>query len=141
MFGSRTGPVWNSVGEPCIWATLVAMAGGALTLADHLDKLNPDGLLLLRQAIEHHSSNTAQPLDMMDNPLPELWLRDGEKPALAIINWDDKTRELIFPLVRYPRLREAADWIDVWSGNKAVVTGETLKITIHGRNAAWLVKE
>ena len=77
---------------------------------------------------------------LMDNPLPELWMRDGEKPALAIINWDDKTRELIFPLVRYPRLREAADWIDVWSGNKAVVTGETLKITIPERNAAWLVK-
>ena len=140
MFGSRTGPVWNSVGEPRIWATLVAMSGGALTLADHLDKLNPDGLLLLRKAIEHHSSNAAQPLDMMDNPLPELWMRDGEKPALAIINWDDKTRELVFPLVRYPRLREAADWIDVWSGNKAVVTGETLKITSPGRNAAWLVK-
>ncbi|MEI6421490.1 MAG: hypothetical protein WCP55_04675 [Lentisphaerota bacterium] len=140
MFGSRTGPIWNSVGEPRIWATLVGMAGGALTLADHLGKLNPAGLTLLQKAVEHHSNTAAQPLDLMDNPLPELWLRKGEKPALAIINWDDEVRELIFQLERYPSLREADGWPDVWLKNKAVVSEGKLKITIPKRDAAWLAK-
>ena len=140
MFGSRTGPVWSSVGEPRLWATLVGMAGGALTLADHLGKLNPAGLTLLQKAVEHHSNTAAQALDLMDNPLPELWLRKGEKPALAIINWDDEARELIFQLERYPSLRGADGWSDVWSKNKAVVSEGKLKITIPGRDAAWLAK-
>ena len=139
MFGSRSGPAWQTLGEVRLGATLATMAGGALTLADHLGKLNDEGLAILHTAMTHHAETAARPLDLMEHNLPELWWRDGAAPALAILNWEETSRTFSVPLEAHPQLREATGWINLWPGPTLATNGGKLTITLPPREAAWLM--
>ena len=94
---SRAGSTWKTVNEPRVWATLVAISGGAITYADHLGKLNAVGIELLDKAGQLWSPIAAVPLDLMENEYPSRWLRRSKADTmLALINWNEKPQEFTF---------------------------------------------
>ena len=137
MFGSRTGPVWNSMGEPRIWATLVAMAGGALTLADHLGRLNADGLRILSAAVDNASDDAACALDFMERAIPMFWLRGGTKPAFAIVNWEDRPATVRIPVKRWPALKDFLEGRDLWQGIRTERDAKGWVVRIPARDVVW----
>ena len=101
LVGSRSGKPWSDAAEPRIWATLIALSGGAITLADHIGKLNRTGLNMINTVLELASSKAAKPLDLFENIYPSLWLREENgKKTLGLINWSDTEKE--FSLTDYP---------------------------------------
>lgn len=118
--GSRSGAIWMTDGEPRIWATLVALSGGALTLADYLGKLNPTGWEILTKALKLASIQSARPIDMMEQIYPSYWLReDIDKTVLGIINWSDDTAEFTVE-------KKCKNGIEFWTGQN--FCGSSLKI-------------
>lgn len=138
-FGSRSGPQWENENEPRIWATLVSMSGGALTLADHLGKLNEKGLEIINKAISNATDEAARPLDMMEKLHPEIWYRSGKKPALAIVNWDDEQRDIVLSLKKYPELKLFNGVLDIWTNNELKIDERYCVISIKPRDVAWFV--
>ncbi len=139
--GSRSGATWRTQNEPRVWATLTAMSGGLLMLADHLGKLNATGMRMLSTAIRHATTEAARPLDLMENPLPRWWLREGSQPALAVINWEDRPVDLRIPVDRWPALRAFLGQADVWRHRRIKPDGRSWKLHIPAHDVAWFVQD
>lgn len=138
--GSRWGAPWQTRNEPRIWATLAAMSGGLITLADHLGKLNADGRRILSAAMRHASDEAARPLDFMERPLPRWWLRGGSQPALAVVNWADQPMDIPLPVSRWPTLRPFLSSADVWRRRRPKNGGKGWRIRIPSHDVAWFVR-
>ena len=139
--GSRSGEPWASENEIRIWATLVGMSGGSLTLSDHTGKLNDRGYHILNTAISNASTEAAIPLDLMENALPELWLRKVEKPALTVVNWSDEEKSIVLPVAKYPELTGFSGALDVWGGSAIEKADDSLVVTLSPHDVAWFVQE
>jgi alpha-galactosidase len=137
--GSRSGPPWVTLNEPRIWATLVAMSGGLITLADHLGRLNGEGFRMLKIAMAHASDAAARPLDLMERPLPRWWLRGGERPALAVVNWEDRPVEVRLPVERWPALEVFLSRADLWHGLRPRREERGCSIRVPAHDVAWFV--
>jgi len=137
-FGSRSGLPWNSINEPRIWATLVAMSGGVITLADHVGKLNQAGIDMTKMAIKHSDKQTAYPLDLMKNQRPELWLREGKKPALAVINWDKEKKTISIPINLIPKQLKNYKMINIWENSSVSVDNDSYNIELQAHDVCWI---
>ncbi len=136
----RSGEPWKDAKDPLIWATLVGMSGGDLVLADHLGKLNKKGFEIIRTAIENFSPDAARPLDFMENRHPEIWFREGVKPALAVINWSNTNRKIHLPVKRFPSLKQFTDIADIWQGIRISADKGGLTADMPPLSVAWFVK-
>lgn len=139
--GSRSGMPWHSENSSRLWATLAAMSGGFMVLADHLGKLKPSGTEMIKTALQNAAADSAVPLDLMEHELPEIWLRSGDSPALAVINWSDRAREVVIDLDKFPDVRKFIDFKDLWHGTKFTFIKNNVKIEIPAMDAVWFVKK
>jgi alpha-galactosidase len=135
--GSRSGPPWANEQEPRIWATLVGMSGGMLTLADHAGRLNRIGRGMVRTVMAHADDEAARPLDLMERLLPRYWLRTGRHPALAVVNWDDEASSFDLPAGRWPALERFAGAASLWGNGEIRAENGTLTVRVSGRDAVW----
>jgi len=133
--GSRSGAPWHSENSSRLWATLAAMSGGFMVLADHLGKLKPSGIEMIRTTLKNATDDTAVPLDLMEHELPEIWLRNGKSPALAVINWSGRTREIILDMDKNPGIKSFTGCGDQWNGIK-INDG---KLKIPAMDVAWFI--
>jgi hypothetical protein len=138
--GSRSGEPWKDKKDPLIWATLVGMSGGEIVLADHLGKLNKKGFEMIRTTIQNSSPDAARPLDLMEKRHPEIWFREGVKPALAVINWSSSHRKIPLPVRGFPSLKQFTGIADIWNGIKISEEKGFLTADIPPLTVAWFVK-
>jgi alpha-galactosidase len=138
--GSRSGEPWKDEKDPIIWATLVGMSGGELVLADHLGKLNKKGFEMIRTTIQNSSPDAARPLDLMEKRHPEIWFREGVKPALAVINWSTSDRKITLPVSEFPSLKQFTGIADIWKGIKISEEKGLFTVDIPPLSVAWFVK-
>ena len=139
--GSRSGMPWYSENSSRLWTTLAAMSGGFMVLADHLGKLKLSGTEMIKTALQNAAADSAVPLDLMEHELPEIWLRSGDSPALAVINWSDRAREVFIDLDKFPDVRKFIDFKDLWHGTKFTFINNNVKIKIPAMDAVWFVKK
>ena len=139
--GSRSGSPWTTEHEARLWATLAAMSGGLMVLSDHLGKLKNNGIKLLQTALKNTSDESATPLDLMENKLPEIWLREGKSPALAIVNWTEKKRTVKLSMEKYPGIRNFIEKSDIWKGLKMKLNKNHIILNIPPVDAAWFIEK
>lgn len=137
--GSRSGSAWKTANESRMWATLAAMSGGLIVLSDHLEKLNKEGMKILEKALKNSSTASATPLDLMENELPSIWLRKGKSPALALLNWDKKEKEISLDTKRFPELAEFIDKKDLWNGIEISKKAGRIFVKVAAEDAAWFI--
>lgn len=90
-FTPRTGVPIDNVREAQVWASLVILSGGIVTLGDRISMLNDKGLHLLETTLHNLCENAAIPVDLFKTGLPEIWLQEGEGfYHLVVFNWSDK---------------------------------------------------
>jgi alpha-galactosidase len=137
---SRSGAPWSTLGEPRLWATLVGMSGGIVTLSDHMGKLNEAGMDMTSLTMQHCTTDAARPLDMMESVYPHIWLRGGESPALAVLNLSGEPCEFELPVERFPEIGQFLGCKDVWVHAGIIKRGEKLVVSLPPYDAAWFVK-
>ncbi|MBI4026347.1 MAG: hypothetical protein HY360_15285 [Verrucomicrobia bacterium] len=99
-----------------------------------------NGLRILRTAVEHATDKAARPLDFMENLHPALWLRDGDRPALAVINWADIPKEIALPSAECSRQGlDLQHGREVWNNRPLRQQNETFSITLPPHDAAWFI--
>ncbi len=78
-------------------ASVLTLTGGMLLNSDMVGDLPPSRLALLRQTLPP-TNRVAYPLDLFEGGLPEILVLPVERPwgrwwVVALINWDDRSRE------------------------------------------------
>jgi hypothetical protein len=107
-----TGPTY-SLEEARLWAAVIVMGGGMVTLSDRIDGLDERGLAIARFVLEHGGGQPAQPLDLF-SPYPSAWCkRRGRETWLLLANWDDVPRRVAVP--EGSGLAEGAELVEQWT--------------------------
>lgn len=132
----RSGPFF-SASEARIWASLVLLSGGMVTLSDRLAALNGTGIEIVEKTCEkalRSSGRPAFPLDRSQE-LPTAALRStpGDE-LLGLFNWADSTAEPLAGIrVELPERR----WKDLWSGRE-VATSDLRRLALDPRSVLLL---
>ncbi|MFA6664993.1 MAG: alpha-galactosidase [Armatimonadota bacterium] len=137
---SRSGAPWSTLGEPRLWATLVGMSGGIVTLSDHVGKLNAAGMDMVARTMQNCTTEAARPLDLMESIYPHIWLREGERPALAVLNLSGEPQEFELPAARFPELAQFIGCKDIWGHEDIIKKDGKLTVSLPPYDAAWFVK-
>jgi hypothetical protein len=139
--GSRSGSVWETENSSRVWATLAAMSGGFMVLADNLGKLKNNGVKIIRTVLGNATSDTAIPLDLMENELPKLWFRKSNAPAFAVINWSDVNADIMIDLETFPELQQFTDTVDIWNEIKVSrIYNKKISVNLPPMDVAWFIK-
>ncbi len=74
------------------WITGTALTGGVFKIGEEFTRLSPYEINILRKVIPK-TSQTARPIDLFDNPYPQIWSLPLSGPVInahivAIFNWD-----------------------------------------------------
>jgi hypothetical protein len=116
------------------------MSGGVVTLSDHMGKLNEAGMDMTALTMQNCTTEAARPLDMMESIYPHIWLRGGERPALAVLNLSGEPCEFELPAERFPEVRQFLGSKDVWGHAGIIRKGAKLVVSLPPHDAAWFVK-
>lgn len=125
------GPTF-SLAEAQLWASVIIMCGGAVTLSDRMDGLNEAGLGIVRTLLEHGGGAAALPLDLFE-PMPRIWRkRRAGETWLMLANWDDEgVRRIAVP--DDAGVAEGAELVEVWTGERTRFRrGMAVEIPAHG---------
>ena len=74
------------------WITGTALTGGVFKIGEEFTKLSPNQVNILKKVIPK-STQSARPIDLFDNPYPQIWSLPVSGPILganivAVFNWD-----------------------------------------------------
>ena len=100
------------LGEARVWASVILLSGGTVTLSDPIGGLNAQGLEILKTVISRLSGAPGRVLGWQGD-LPAAVLQEsGAGRLLGIFNWGDAPRSI-------GRLSlPAGAWTDLWSGQR-----------------------
>ncbi len=124
-----SGPTFDRQ-EARLWAAVLIMSGGMVTLSDRIDGLNEDGLAIVRTLLEHGGGEAAIPQDIFA-PLPRIWRKNHRGTTYVLLaNWDDAGPERVALPAELPA---GAILDDVWGGPAVIMQhGLALPIAAHG---------
>ncbi len=132
--GSRSGEPFRTLGESRVWATLVGMSGGIISLADKISALNAKGREIIGSVMKYATNEAAKPRDVMQTHYPCVWERSD---ALALLNWEEGKKVFAFSRERYGWIE---DCIDAYGNCKIVKESDRIEIVLDGVDAVWLIK-
>lgn len=101
------------------YITAMAASGGVLMLSDKLPLLSDEQLRMI-SFLFPLNNESAVPLDLMESYIPgvlDFGLRGGTR-TVALINWEDKEREMSLDI------KESSDLYEFWSGEISCACGE-----------------
>ncbi len=102
-FESRAGRPIDNIYEARVWASLVILSGGIITLSDRISMLNENGLRIIKTTLNNLCENAALPVDLFEKGLSTIWLQKGNGfYHLAIFNWSDDEMEMQVDLESLP---------------------------------------
>ncbi len=135
----RSGP-WFTASEARIWASLVLLSGGVVTLSDRVAALNETGIDILERTCDYASRSSCEPAFPLDvtQTLPTAALRatPGDE-LLGLFNWTDGAA---LPLTRpLPASLAGVRWRDLWSGAE-YATAELPRLELVGHECRLLVR-
>ncbi len=123
--------------EARLWATTVALSGGAVLINEEIEKLSSDRLNLIKEVI-NPIGIAAYPDDFFEFPLvSHVTLNDNNKQIKAVYNWDESEKEDII------KNNKTVLAFDCWSKE---FLGEfendiLVKIPAHGVRAVLLIEK
>jgi alpha-galactosidase len=117
--------------EARVWATTVALSGGAIILNEDLLRLSRDRLELFKEIIPPFGE-AAKPLDFFEQPLPStsyISLKGTQTVSriIAVYNWEDKTVDRSIELGRLGISRRVFA-VDCWKKEIAGVYSGSIGI-------------
>ena len=123
-----------SENEAKVWASICVMTGSCLILGDRIEKLNPRGLEVIKQAIENQKESFFRPLDLEASSMPSIWHRfdNNDNEMYAFFNFTEESKEIDFN-----KYNIAGDFESIWESNS--MTTPTA-FTIPPRNVVLLKK-
>lgn len=105
-----------------ILLSLILISGGAINFSDDITKLNKDGLELARKTLSAEVGEAGIPLDLFYSEKPSVWVQKlkNNKARLLLVNWEDKTKELSFDLMKN-NMENISSALDFWNNKKASI--------------------
>ncbi len=138
---SGSGPPFSLM-EAQLWATMLILSGGLLTLSDRIAGLNEKGLDTVKTLLRYAGGPPAIPLDH-EQSFPSILRQDnGTRRLLGLINWGEQPRRFSLSTPSLKPLVDAGEVLDVWTGQKISVRQmEDICVEPHsGKLLHWTVE-
>ncbi len=132
-FGSKSSPtkVRLTLDELRSWCSYLVITGGPIFIENNVEDLSSEKQKLMLITLKHSGGNAGSPIDILKNNLPEKWIRrESDKVYIALINWSDKTKEI---LLDYNQVRELAlktKLTDIFTNKPQQINTGVLKINL-----------
>lgn len=104
--------------EARMWATIVLLSGGVVTLSDPIGLLNDSGLDVLKQVVTRLSGVPGRVVSWTAD-LPHVVVhKAGCRSLIGVFNWSSRPMEGLAEEVVPSVARGKFAWRDVWSGQQ-----------------------
>jgi len=135
----RSGPMFTAA-EARMWASLVLLSGGIVTMSDRMGALNEVGMEIVEKTCRLASESSGEPAFPLDwhQEMPTSALRDQpEAPMLGLFNWSE---ESLRPLTTdLPGAYAEMLWEDVWTGRR-LRSAELREVVLEPHHGMLLMK-
>ncbi len=134
-----SGRIWN-LDEAKVYALLIFLTGGDIVLGDRLDKLNQQGLDLLKPILDNPLKTAARPLDLFEKhgQIPRLWLaKEADRNCLGVFNWSEDPETITLDLEELGLSNTQAS--DFWTSENVAVEAGKIVVNLSPRSCRGLV--